>query len=50
LNRAFTDGINQILYGREPISSLDGLIQSWRTGGGDQIRSELEQALQQRTK
>ena len=50
LNRAFTDGINQILYGRESVSSLDDLVQTWRTSGGDQIRAELEQALQQRTK
>jgi putative aldouronate transport system substrate-binding protein len=46
LNRTFTDGINQILYGRDPISSLDDLVQSWRTSGGDQIRAEYEQALQ----
>ncbi|MBV9603353.1 MAG: hypothetical protein JOZ87_41830 [Chloroflexi bacterium] len=47
LNRAFNDGINQILYGRDSVSSLDDLAQSWRTNGGDQIRAEYEQALQQ---
>ncbi|MGH2364463.1 MAG: extracellular solute-binding protein [Chloroflexota bacterium] len=48
LNRTFTDGVNQILYGRTPVSSLDGLISSWRKNGGDQIRAEYEQALQDR--
>ena len=47
LNRAFNDGINRILYGRASVSSLDDLAQSWRTNGGDQIRAEYEQALQQ---
>lgn len=47
LNRAFTDGVNQILYGRDPVSSLDDLVQNWRTNGGNQIRTEYEQALQQ---
>jgi putative aldouronate transport system substrate-binding protein len=45
LNRTFTDGINQILYGRDPVSNLDQLVQDWRSNGGDQIRAEYEAAL-----
>jgi putative aldouronate transport system substrate-binding protein len=50
LNRAFSDGVNQILFGREPVSGLDDLVKAWRSGGGDQIRSEFEQALQDASK
>ncbi|MDE3076523.1 MAG: hypothetical protein KGJ86_13960, partial [Chloroflexota bacterium] len=46
LNRTFTDGVDQILYGREPMCSYDGLVRKWRSGGGDQIRAELEKGLQ----
>lgn len=45
LNRTFADGVNQILYGRAPVSSLEDLRKAWRAGGGDVIRGELEQAL-----
>jgi putative aldouronate transport system substrate-binding protein len=41
------DGVNQILFGRSPVSSLDGLVSSWRSNGGDQIRSEYEKAFGQ---
>ncbi|MDE3078174.1 MAG: hypothetical protein KGJ86_22350, partial [Chloroflexota bacterium] len=46
LNQKLTDGLNSIIYGRASVSSLDQLVKDWRTGGGDQVRSELEQALQ----
>jgi putative aldouronate transport system substrate-binding protein len=47
LTQAMIDGVNQILFGRSDISSLDGLVQTWRTSGGDQIRSEYESAFAQ---
>ena len=50
LNQQLTDGLAQIVFGRQPVSSLDGLVQSWRSGGGDQIRAEYQQALQNSTK
>lgn len=46
LRTAFTDGVNQILFGREPVSALDQLVKDWRTNGGDQIRKEYAQARQ----
>ena len=42
LTQAMTDGVNQILFGRAPVDSLDQLVKDWRTNGGDQIRAELE--------
>lgn len=45
LQQAIWDGVNQILFGRADISSLDGLVQSWRQNGGDQIRGEYEDAF-----
>jgi putative aldouronate transport system substrate-binding protein len=42
LTQAMTDGVNQILFGRAPVDSLDDLVKTWRSGGGDQIRSEFE--------
>jgi putative aldouronate transport system substrate-binding protein len=41
-----TDGLYNIMFGRAPIGSLDGLVKQWRANGGDAIRSELQQALQ----
>jgi len=45
LSQAMTDGVNQILFGRAPVSSLDQLVKDWRGNGGDQIRSEFESAF-----
>jgi putative aldouronate transport system substrate-binding protein len=46
LNQPLTDGLYNIIFGRENISTLDGVVKQWRTNGGDQIRAEFEQALQ----
>ena len=40
-----TDGVNQILFGRAPVSSLEELVKTWRGHGGDQIRAEYEDAF-----
>jgi len=46
LDQAVTDGVNAIIFGKAPISSFDGLVATWKSSGGDQIRSEFEQAFQ----
>ena len=46
LTQAMTDGVNQILFGRAPVDSLDQLVKDWRSNGGDTIRGELEAAFQ----
>jgi putative aldouronate transport system substrate-binding protein len=45
LTQKFNDGVNQIIYGRADVSTFDQLVRDWRSGGGDQIRAEYEQAL-----
>lgn len=46
LNQKFNDGVAQIVFGRENISTFDQLVSDWRAGGGEQIRTEYQQALQ----
>jgi putative aldouronate transport system substrate-binding protein len=38
------DGFIDIVAGRRPMSDYDQLVQEWRSGGGDAIRAEFEQA------
>jgi putative aldouronate transport system substrate-binding protein len=40
-----TDSMNDILTGRKPLSSWDDAVKSWRSSGGDQMRSEFEKQL-----
>jgi putative aldouronate transport system substrate-binding protein len=47
LNQFGMDSITPIVTGRDSLDSLDSVIQSWRDQGGDQIRREFEEALQQ---
>jgi putative aldouronate transport system substrate-binding protein len=46
LSQQIADGVNQIIFGRADISTLDQVVADWRKAGGDQIRQEYEQALQ----
>jgi putative aldouronate transport system substrate-binding protein len=39
------NGIGEVVLGRAPASSFDQLIKDWKSQGGDQIRSEFEQAI-----
>lgn len=48
LNQPLTDGLYNIMFGRNDVSTLDDLVKQWRANGGDAIRAELEQSLQQR--
>lgn len=40
-----TDYFNAIVMGRKPVSAVDDLRSSWKSQGGDQIRSEYQKAL-----
>ncbi|MBV8087279.1 MAG: twin-arginine translocation signal domain-containing protein [Chloroflexi bacterium] len=44
LTQKFNDSVNNIIFGRADVSTLDQAVKDWRSGGGDQIRSEYEQA------
>lgn len=40
------DAQNAVLQGRQPLSSWDEAVRTWKSSGGDQIRQELEEAYQ----
>jgi putative aldouronate transport system substrate-binding protein len=46
LSQKISDTVAGVAYGRDPLSAFDQAVRDWRTGGGDQIRSEYEAALQ----
>src|SRR5690606_31952017 len=45
LTRQISSTYNDILQARRPVSDWAGAVAEWRSGGGDQIRGELEEAL-----
>ena len=45
LTRDISDKLNDIVVGRQPLDALDQLIKDWRAAGGDQIRTEFQQAM-----
>ena len=45
LTQKMGDGLNDIIFGRSSVSTLDQLVSDWRSQGGDQIRSEFQQAM-----
>ena len=40
-------GTQDIIAGRRPMSDYDGLLQEWRTSGGNQIKEEFAQSYAQ---
>jgi putative aldouronate transport system substrate-binding protein len=46
LNSTFYDGVTDIVLGRRPLSDYDSLVSDWRSSGGDQIRGEYQQSMQ----
>jgi putative aldouronate transport system substrate-binding protein len=44
LMQGMLDGLVDIVAARRPLADLDQLVQTWRSGGGDQIRTEFQQA------
>lgn len=46
LQRLIKDAQNEVLQGRKKLSDWDDAVARWRTEGGDQIRTELEQAYE----
>ena len=45
LNQSFMDGTRDIIVGRRPFTDYDQLVNDWRTGGGETMRKELQDAL-----
>jgi putative aldouronate transport system substrate-binding protein len=48
LSRLQADRIGAVVQGREPLSAWDQFVRDWRGRGGDQIRTEYEEALKSR--
>ena len=47
LNQNLDDAVVALISGRTPMSGFDDMVRSWRTQGGDQIRTELQTAIRQ---
>jgi putative aldouronate transport system substrate-binding protein len=43
--QTFFDGINDIMLGRRPMTDYDGLLKTWQSAVGNQLRSEYNDAL-----
>jgi putative aldouronate transport system substrate-binding protein len=44
INKKMTDLQLDIIQGRKPLSAWDAAVATWRSSGGDQMRSEYERA------
>lgn len=47
LSQLVTDRIGAIITGREPLESMDQFIADWRSRGGDEVRQQFEEDLQE---
>ncbi len=45
LSRALTDNITDLLAGRRPMSDWEQVVKDWQSNGGEEIRTELQQAI-----
>jgi putative aldouronate transport system substrate-binding protein len=48
LAKTVNDAINDIMQGRKAVTALDGVVDQWRKNGGDKIRQEYEDAMQEK--
>jgi len=45
LRQTFFDGVRDIIVGRRPFTDYDQMVGEWRSGGGETMRKELQDAL-----
>ncbi|AIY03195.1 ABC-type sugar transport system, periplasmic component [Arthrobacter sp. PAMC 25486] len=45
LDDQITSGITAVITGRKPVDHVDELANTWRNGGGDELRKKLEAAI-----
>jgi len=45
IQQTFLQSVSEIIAGRRPLTDYDGLVNAWKSSGGDTIRTEFEQAL-----
>jgi putative aldouronate transport system substrate-binding protein len=43
--QAFTDGLNNILVARDPVSNFDQLVKDWQNSAGNKIKQEYNDAI-----
>jgi putative aldouronate transport system substrate-binding protein len=43
--QAFTDGVNNIVLGRDSMDSFDGLVKTWQDAVGSKIKGEYNDAI-----
>ena len=43
--QAWQDGMNNIMLGRDPMSSYDGLVKNWQNTAGSKIKQEYNDAI-----
>ncbi|MGF9695448.1 MULTISPECIES: extracellular solute-binding protein [Paenibacillus] len=41
LNKIENQAFNEIIYGKNPVDAFDTFVQTWKSGGGDQITQEV---------
>jgi putative aldouronate transport system substrate-binding protein len=46
LQDQFLGGVAGIVQGRQSVRALDDLVPAWRRGGGEAMRTEFQEALQ----
>jgi putative aldouronate transport system substrate-binding protein len=46
IEKKFNDGVKEIIQGRKDLATLDDLLKSWRSEGGDGMRQEYQDQLQ----
>ena len=45
IEKAFNDGLTEIITGRGPLSNYDQVLKDWQAGAGNQMRTEYMQAI-----
>ncbi|HEV7663359.1 MAG TPA: extracellular solute-binding protein [Chloroflexota bacterium] len=45
VNQTFQDGMRDIVVNRRPMSDFDQLVTDWRSGGGETMRKEFQDAI-----
>lgn len=43
LNKIENQTFNEIIYGKNPVDAFDTFVQTWKSGGGDQITEEVNE-------
>ena len=45
LTQPVLDAVTDMIQGRRPLNDWDSVVQSWRSGGGDQARKEYQDLI-----